>query len=219
MTVWAGDRGHLRASHADREQVVGMLKAAFVQGMLAMDEFDLRVGQALASRTHAELAALTADLPAGLDAAQPARPCRAAGGQPVLRPGQVSAGATMLYAGVWAYIFLFPNGADFPGAPALVFLGGLVYLCLLAVMGAAALENRRDKHSGGQLPRGQAPRAGSPAFRQLPPPGPGRKRSPADPGHYPASQAARRRHPLPPWPVRGHCAGAALAARTAPASS
>ncbi len=29
----------------DREQVIGVPKAAFVQGMLAKDEFDLRVGQ------------------------------------------------------------------------------------------------------------------------------------------------------------------------------
>src|SRR5262249_58332487 len=62
----AGGRGHLRASHADREQVIGTLKAAFVQGRLVKDELDLRVGQALAPRTYAELAALTADLPAGL---------------------------------------------------------------------------------------------------------------------------------------------------------
>jgi len=66
--------GNVRASHADRERVIGTLKAAFVQGMLAKDEFDLRVGQALASRTYAELAVLTADLPAGLTAAQPPRP-------------------------------------------------------------------------------------------------------------------------------------------------
>jgi Domain of unknown function (DUF1707) len=37
-------RSLLRASHAEREQVIGLLKAAFVQGRLAMDEFDLRVG-------------------------------------------------------------------------------------------------------------------------------------------------------------------------------
>ena len=37
--------------------MIGTLKAAFVAGMLAKDEFDLRVGQALASRTRAELAA------------------------------------------------------------------------------------------------------------------------------------------------------------------
>ena len=66
IAAGTGGRGHLRASHADREQVVGTLKAAFVQGRLVKDEFDLRVGQALAPRTYAELAALTADLPAGL---------------------------------------------------------------------------------------------------------------------------------------------------------
>jgi hypothetical protein len=44
----AAGRGHLRASHADREQVIGVLQAAFVHGMLGKDELDLRVGQALA---------------------------------------------------------------------------------------------------------------------------------------------------------------------------
>jgi Domain of unknown function (DUF1707) len=74
MTAGLGDekaaggsgRGHLRASHADREQVIAALKAAFTQGRLTRDEFDLRVGRVLGSRTYAELTALTADLPAGL---------------------------------------------------------------------------------------------------------------------------------------------------------
>jgi len=65
MAAAADGRGRMRASHADREQVIELLKAAFVQGPLAKDEFDLRVGQALASRTVAELAALTAGIPAG----------------------------------------------------------------------------------------------------------------------------------------------------------
>ncbi len=65
----AGRRGHLRASHADRERAIDVLKAAFVQGALAKDEFDLRVGRALASRTYMDLAALTADIP-GLTRAQ-----------------------------------------------------------------------------------------------------------------------------------------------------
>src|SRR5215510_4423966 len=47
----------LRASRADRERVIDLLKAAFVQGRLDRDEFDERIGQALASRTHGELAA------------------------------------------------------------------------------------------------------------------------------------------------------------------
>jgi len=107
----AGGRGHLRASHADRDQVIGTLKAAFVQGMLAKDEFDLRVDQALASRTYAELAALTTDIPAGLITAKPPTPARAQGEQPVLRPGHVLTAATAVYAGVWAYeLFLSPHG-------------------------------------------------------------------------------------------------------------
>jgi DNA-binding beta-propeller fold protein YncE len=74
MTTGPGDekaaggpgRGHLRASHAERERVIAALKAAFIQGRLAKNEFDSRVGRALGSRTCAELAALTADIPAGL---------------------------------------------------------------------------------------------------------------------------------------------------------
>src|SRR3954451_12781968 len=70
----AANRGRLRASHADRDQVVGTLKTAFVQGMLDQAEFGLRVGQALAARTYADLAVLTADLPAALRAPPPPWP-------------------------------------------------------------------------------------------------------------------------------------------------
>jgi hypothetical protein len=51
-----------RASDADREQVIGVLKAAFVQGRLTKDELDARAGYALSARSHADLAALIADL-------------------------------------------------------------------------------------------------------------------------------------------------------------
>jgi hypothetical protein len=64
----------LRASGADRERVIDLLKAAFVQGRLDRDEFDARIGQALASRTCGGLAAITADIPAELIAALPRRP-------------------------------------------------------------------------------------------------------------------------------------------------
>jgi putative transcriptional regulator len=66
-------RGHLRASHADREQAIDMLKAAFMQERLAKAEFEMRVGQALGSRTYADLAAVTADIPARRAAGQPPR--------------------------------------------------------------------------------------------------------------------------------------------------
>jgi Domain of unknown function (DUF1707) len=73
MAAAAGGRGRLRASHADREQVIDLLKTAFVQGRLAKDEFVARVGQALGSRTYADLAAVTADIPARPAEAPPLR--------------------------------------------------------------------------------------------------------------------------------------------------
>jgi hypothetical protein len=78
MAADTAGRGRLRASHADRDHVLDVLKAAFVQGLLTKDEFDMRMGQTFASRTYAELDALTADIPAGLLGAQPPRkPVRA----------------------------------------------------------------------------------------------------------------------------------------------
>jgi DUF1707 SHOCT-like domain len=97
VAAGAARRRHLRASNADREQVIDILKTAFVRGMLAKNEFDLRVGLTFASRTNAELAALTADLPAELTAAQPPEPVRAQGERPV-RPGRVITVATALCA-------------------------------------------------------------------------------------------------------------------------
>ena len=88
LTASAASRGHLRVSHAEREQMIDILKAAFVRGMLAKDEFDLRVSQAFASRTYAELAAVTAGLPAEPTAAQPPRPARAQAGSQFRGPAR-----------------------------------------------------------------------------------------------------------------------------------
>ncbi len=69
----AAGRGRVRASRADREQAIDALKAAFVQGRLTKDEFDARLGQTFAARRYAELAVVTADIPAGLAAVPPSR--------------------------------------------------------------------------------------------------------------------------------------------------
>jgi hypothetical protein len=66
-------RGRLRASDADREQVIDVLKVAFTQGRLTKDDLDLRAAQAFISRTYAELAAVTADIPVSLVAVKPVR--------------------------------------------------------------------------------------------------------------------------------------------------
>jgi Domain of unknown function (DUF1707) len=81
--AFAAGRGHLRASTDDREQMVDMLKAAFAQGRLTKDEFDARIGQTFASRTYAELAAVTAGIPAP---PVPARPPRKPTHAPPHRP-------------------------------------------------------------------------------------------------------------------------------------
>jgi len=55
----------MRAASADRERAVDVLKAGFAEGRLTQDEYNERMNRAYASRTYAELIALTADLPAG----------------------------------------------------------------------------------------------------------------------------------------------------------
>ena len=60
-----GGHGSMRSSTADRERAIDVLKAAFAEGRLSRDEFDDRSGRVYRSLTYAELAALTADLPAG----------------------------------------------------------------------------------------------------------------------------------------------------------
>ena len=56
--------GELRASHADRDQVAELLRVAAGDGRLSPEELDDRLERALTARTYAELATLTADLPA-----------------------------------------------------------------------------------------------------------------------------------------------------------
>ena len=73
MSGAAAGYDRMRVSRADREQVIEVLKGAFVQDRLTKDEFDSRIGQTLGAATYAELAAVTADVPAGLIAAQPMR--------------------------------------------------------------------------------------------------------------------------------------------------
>jgi len=148
-----GGDGHLRASHADREQVIGTLKAAFVQGRLTEDELDGRVDQVYASRTYAELAEVTADIPVELTGAQPPRdPWR----------------ATKVAWGV-VYALILPGLmtlAVLPGGPApltvkeVVTYSAVVYgiFWILGVLMVVAA--RAGKRSGGQLPPRSAPGAG-----------------------------------------------------------
>lgn len=152
---------------------------AFVRERLAKDEFDLRVGQAFAARTHAELAAVTAGLPAEpatanepataepatadeLVAAEPAMAACAYSEPPAVRPGRLLAVATAVCAGVWMFGLFLPWPENSEGDPPkgvvlLVFLTTLVYLFVLAMtlwVGAAALVESwlKRRRSGGGRP-------------------------------------------------------------------
>jgi len=117
------DHGRLRASHADREQVIDVLKAAFVQGRLDQDELDLRAGQALAARTYADLAALTADIPI-----QPAegRPAEAAWTPLNSRTVAAMTGATAVFIAIDIAIGQvlghMPDGSPFAPPLLVIFL-------------------------------------------------------------------------------------------------
>jgi hypothetical protein len=57
-------QAELRASHADRDRVVELLRVAAGDGRLTAEELDERLEVALTARTYSELAVLTTDLPA-----------------------------------------------------------------------------------------------------------------------------------------------------------
>ncbi len=119
----APGHGHLRASDADREQVIDALKVAFVQGRITKDELDMRAGLALGSRTYAELTVITADIAAPPIAPRPARPAPRA---PVRKPANKRAVA-------WSACGIILPPAV--GAAFLTYYGGFVVLLLLAFIG------------------------------------------------------------------------------------
>ena len=159
----AARQGRFRASHADREQVVGALQAAFVQGRLTADELDERVGQALAARTYAELAALTADLPT---APAPARQPAPAQHQAAVRRPQNPAASFAVKAGAAAIgvtaIAATAAAAISGEAAASVFIA--VFMLFLAAAATAVvaslihvalkLEARQRSRPRGQRPPG-----------------------------------------------------------------
>ena len=160
MTAGPGDevaaaagrgRGDLRASHADREQVIGTLKTAFVQGRLTEDELGARADQVYASRTYAELAEVTADIPAELSEARPPRdPWRATKiawriEYAIFVPGIVA-------------ILLLPGGPHTTVAT-VVILTVVVYLLFWILGVCMMVSSRSAKRSSGQPPPRSAPGA------------------------------------------------------------
>ncbi|MEU9133239.1 DUF1707 and DUF4190 domain-containing protein [Kitasatospora sp. NPDC048540] len=55
----------MRASHADRERTVDVLKAAYAEGRLSAEEYSQRFDAVHQAQTYGQLSRLVADLPAG----------------------------------------------------------------------------------------------------------------------------------------------------------
>jgi hypothetical protein len=162
----AGAQGHLRTSGADRDQAIEVLKAAFVRGRLTKDELDLRVGQVLASRTYADLAALTADVPTPVASAErPGKDAREPGRMLSFKTaacvGAVGAGPSMASAAV---VMAQSSGVPAVAGVLLVGLTGLVVAALLAaLLMVASWAVRRSRREPGQGP--PSGRAGLPSRR------------------------------------------------------
>jgi len=58
----------VRASDADRQRVIDLLRTHTADGRLTLEEFEERVGEALAARTQADLAHVLRELPVPLSA-------------------------------------------------------------------------------------------------------------------------------------------------------
>jgi hypothetical protein len=198
-------QGRLRASHAEREQAVGVLKDAFVQGRLDKGELDARVGRALASRTCAELAALTADLPAGPTAAPPVR--RTARTKNRTRSHTARDVAVGLVIGLLVAAVIVFGGLlryDAFGVLALPVLAAapLVMVATLSQQSRSRRQLPPQPGQGGQAPEVQRPSQVS-HNPPLPPDRPDQAHADLPAGSSRPSQPyASRREPRKPWGAR-----------------
>ena len=159
----------LRAGHADREQVVEMLKDAFVHGQLTRDELGERTGRALVARTRADLAELTADIPPAHAGTGPARPPALASRRPLVRATVMSGICLVIVvAAMWGHHIVDPGATsapyDFLATPffLLAVFSAFAAVGIFAFGVAAAVEQRRSrrKPSPPHGPEGRAARAG-----------------------------------------------------------
>jgi Domain of unknown function (DUF1707) len=155
----AAGHGRLRASHADREQVTGILKTAFADGRLDKDELDTRVGQVLAARTCAELATATAGIPCEPAQALPPRPpARPPVNKEAVKWGLAATGAVippaLFVMAVWGPDALAPLAML---AIPLLFIELPVVIIFVAITLARQHNDRLRASRGGLPPRpGQA---------------------------------------------------------------
>jgi len=142
-------RGHLRAAQADREQAITVLKAAYAQGRLTKDELELRAGQAFASKTYAELAALTADIPAVSPAGSPAV---SPAGRPPSTPARTLAKAACRSGVCLLAAVALAEGSFLVGNFLLIVAACFALIAASGFFGYGILDAWQERRSRGQLP-------------------------------------------------------------------
>jgi Domain of unknown function (DUF1707) len=167
MTAGPGDDmaaggGHVRASRADRERAIDVLKAAFVEERLTRDELDVRAGQVYTSLTYAELAVITADLPAAPRAPAPLTPAQLTPARPPARPPAerpplgrakkaVLIGVMLTFQPILFVLAILLNN---DGAAKVVGLSLPVYFIFVTAAGFVLIESLHERR---KRARGQAP--------------------------------------------------------------
>jgi Domain of unknown function (DUF1707) len=194
IAAGAGGHSHLRASHADREQVIDMLKAAFVQGRLPRDEFDLRVGQALASQTYADLAAVTPTSPPGLTGARPPGPARKSTNEKAVT---AVACVSAAWLSIWVPVVIVDGINSLAN---LVLMIVLICIVPVPLVGFLLYHAWLDNRAGGQPSQGLPLGAGGEASPRLAPAGSAGQLPQIDRDPRQAAEAAPIRRPRPPLP-------------------
>jgi hypothetical protein len=159
----------MRAAQADREQAITVLKAAYAQGRLTKDELEVRAGRAFASRTYAELAALTADIPAdspalgptaaGSDAAGYDAAGYDAAGSDAAGPAPSTPARTMAKAACRSGVCLLAavalaEGAFLAGNFLLMVAAAFALIATSGFLGYGILDAWQQRRPRGQLPPG-----------------------------------------------------------------
>lgn len=120
----AGPDGQLRASNAERDRVIEVLRRHTADGRLTLEEFEQRVGEALAAMTRADLGPVLRDLPPLPPAAPVAARATARrtrwrsldGGRAVLGAIAVIVLVTVIASGAWGmWWIVFPLLGVFGG--------------------------------------------------------------------------------------------------------
>jgi DUF1707 SHOCT-like domain len=123
----------IRASDKERDSVVDVLRDAYTDGRLTLDEFEERMTAAYASKTWTDLRQLTSDLPIepllGADLARRPQP-----GQPqMVTPAAVPQGRSNRPLGrLLPVVFIWILIAAAAGSPDTAAALSVVFICLLA---------------------------------------------------------------------------------------